>query len=177
MIHSAKSDETRICLRTAGILTGIFLAALAGPAACGADPTAPPLPALSQALAQTELRKDGVFLAVGADKVKLPPDAVLPAPGGDISAITNAYGQIQLSAGAVTAITPPTMTVVYAPPETPNPYDGMPPSQVLKLLAATFSAAQWETFLGPGGVGYAEKERSAFSDPATPKSRVGSGNF
>ena len=126
------------------------LAAL--PLAVHAAP-APSTP-LSAMLLRATPPRTGVVLAVGADKVPLPPDAVLPGDTPTVRAVGAIYGRSVVDFGAVTAVVPPTITVVYAPPETPNPYDGMPPGQVMQLLCKTFTAAQWKAFLSKDGVAY-----------------------
>ena len=126
------------------------LAAL--PLAVQAAPAPPP--PLSAALLRAVPPKTGVVLAVDAAKVPLPPEAVLPGDAPTVRAVGAIYGRSVVEFGAVTAVIPPTITVVYAPPETPNPYDGMPPGQVMSLLAKTFTPAQWKAFLSPAGVAY-----------------------
>ena len=123
-----------------------------------ADGTSPPpMPTpLKLDAALRQARPDGIALAVGAAKVSLPAGAVLPGDpmtGQEIGAL---YGQATQPFGSVLAVAPPTITVVHTPPETPNPYDGMPPGQVMKLLAATFTPAQWKAFMSPAGIAYAD---------------------
>jgi len=124
---------------------------------------APPTPLSTTALSTTPLSavllravppKTGVVLAVDAAKVPLPPDAVLPGDPPTVRAVGALYGRSVLDFGTVTVVVPPTITVVYAPPETPNPYDGMPPGQVMQLLTKTFTAPQWKAFLSKTGVAY-----------------------
>ncbi len=114
---------------------------------------APPTP-LSTALLHAVPPKTGVVLAVDAAKVPLPPEAVLPGDTPTVRQVGALYGRSAIDFGTVTVVVPPTITVVYAPPETPNPYDGMPPGQVMSLLAKTFTPAQWKAFLSPAGVAY-----------------------
>lgn len=116
-----------------------------------ASPAATPL-TLASALAAAIPPTEGVAFAVDAAKVKLPKDVALPGVQSTVVETASLFGQIARDYGDVTAIAPATMTVVYAPPDTPNPYDGMPPGQVLKLLTASFDAQQWKTFMGPGGI-------------------------
>jgi len=124
---------------------------------------APPTPLSTTALSTTPLSaallravppKTGVVLAVDAAKVPLPPDAVLPGDTPTVRTVGAIYGRSVVEFGTVTVVIPPTITVVYAPPETPNPYDGMPPGQVMSFLAKTFTPAQWKAFLSPAGVAY-----------------------
>ena len=129
----------------------LCLPALLPPARLHAEGAAPTLEA---ALAHAKPSSAGFALTLDAASVTLPKEAVLPGDplaGPEVGAL---YGQKTQLFGAVTAIAPPTITVVYAPPETPNPYDGMPPGQVMHLLCPSFTPAQWKAFLSPAGVGY-----------------------
>ena len=130
----------------------VLLTAL--PALCAGEAAPIPPTPLSAMLRRATPLKAGVVLAVSADKVPLPPDAVLPGDTPTVAAVGALYGQTVQPFGAVTAVFPPTITVVYAPPETPDPYDGMPPAQVMQLLTKTFTAAQWKAFLSKDGVAY-----------------------
>ncbi len=121
-----------------------------------ADPALTPPPPLKMDAALRQARPDGVALAVDAAKVPLPPSAVIPGDPMTPQEVGALYGQATQTFGSVLAIAPPTITAVYAPPETPNPYDGMPPGQVMKLLAQTFTPAQWKAFMSPAGVAYAD---------------------
>lgn len=88
----------------------------------------PPKPApLKMDAALRQARPDGVALAVDAAKVPLPASAVVPGDPMTPQEVGALYGEATQTFGSVLAIAPPTITVVYAPPETPNPYDGMPP--------------------------------------------------
>lgn len=140
--------------RTCFVLLGL----LSLPAALRADNPSPPPkpPALDAALTQAKPSSTSVALAVDAASVTLPKDTVLPGDPMTAQEVGALYGRKTQPFGTVTAIAPPTITVVYAPPETPNPYDGMPPGQVMKLLSQTFTPAQWKAFLSPAGVGYTD---------------------
>lgn len=151
-------EKRLLSLRLVIALAGLLVVL---PACTRADaPVAPPT--LAQALTFAEPPKEGVCLAVAADTVKLPdklPEGVVPARSGDSAVqVAEGYGRGAQEFGNVTAIAPLTMTVVYSPPETPNPYDGMPPGQILKLLSKTFTLEQWKAFLGPSGVGYMDMQ-------------------
>jgi len=121
-----------------------------------ADDAPPPSAPLKMDAALKQARPGGVALTVDAAKVSLPPSAVVPGDRVTAQEVGALYGQATQPFGSVLAIAPPTITVVYAPPETPNPYDGMPPGQVMKLLAQTFTPAQWKAFMSPAGVAYAD---------------------
>ncbi len=123
-----------------------------------ADDTPTPLPTLKMDAALRAAHPDeaGVTLAVDAAKVSLPDSTVLPGDPMTGQQTGALYGQTTQTFGSVLAVAPPTITVVYSPPGTPNPYDGMPPGQVMKLLAATFTLAQWKAFMSPLGVAYTD---------------------
>ena len=128
------------------------------PATLRAEDAAPPKPpaqTLDIALLHAK-PSENIGLAVEAASVKLPQDAVLPGDPMTAQEAGALYGEKTQPFGTVTAIAPPTITVVYAPPETPNPYDGMPPGQGMKLLSQTFTPAQWKAFMSPAGVGYVD---------------------
>ncbi|MDQ2799274.1 MAG: hypothetical protein M3Y13_06490, partial [Armatimonadota bacterium] len=141
--------------RRRGWLAGVGLMAALG---LSAHAQATPPPNMAVALAGAEPPKAGIALAVNAAKVLLPKDAVLPGATPTVSEVAGLFERQAQDFNGVVAVAPPTLTVVYAPPETPNPYDGMPPKQVMKLLTATFTRAQWKAFMGPNGVGYSEMQ-------------------
>ena len=120
---------------------------------------APPRPpTLAQALLAAPAPKEDVFLAVAADKVLPPQDAAPPQKDDPASTVAQDYGRLVREFGNVTAVAPPTMTVLNAEPGTPNPYDGMPPGDALKLLLAGLSDAQWKTLTGSVGLGLPDLE-------------------
>ncbi|BDI33607.1 hypothetical protein CCAX7_56580 [Capsulimonas corticalis] len=124
--------------------------------AAHADDAKPKLPTLAQALAQAAAPKSELYLSVDADQVMLPKDAPPPAPGDTVAQIATEYGRLVSGFGDVSVVAPHTITVVNVPPDTPNPYDGMDPKQLLKLLTAGFKAGQWKAFLSENGIGYAD---------------------
>lgn len=150
--------------RRGGWLVGVGLLAALGVSANAQ--TAPPPNAqtasnMAVALAGAEPPKAGVALAVNAAKIPLPKEAVLPGATPTVSEVAALFGRQAQDFNGVVAVAPPSLTVVYAPPETPNPYDGMPPKQVMKLLTATFTRAQWKAFMGLSGVGYSQMQGDA----------------
>lgn len=134
-------------------VTCLVLLSLLAPALRADNP--PPAP-LKMDAALRQARPDGVALAVDAAKVSLPPSAVVPGDRMTPQEVGALYGQATQTFGGVLAVAPPTIMVVYSPPETPNPYDGMPPAQVMKLLTQTFTPAQWKAFLSSAGVAYTD---------------------
>lgn len=118
-----------------------------------APATAPAPPTLAAALTQAAPPDEGVALAVGADKVALPKGAAPPDAQSPVADVASAYGRVFQEFGGVAAVAPPTMVVVGVPPDQINPYDGMPPADVLKLLAGSLGRAQWKLLLGAPGLG------------------------
>ncbi|BDI29842.1 hypothetical protein CCAX7_18930 [Capsulimonas corticalis] len=124
-------------------------------AAIAAD--APPAPlTLAQALQRAQQPREDVYLAVGADVVKLLKDATPPDPDARVPQVAAAYGEIVRDFHGVTAIAPPTMTLLNTNPGKPNPYDGMPPPDAFKLLAASLEDGQWKMLTGDQGLGLSD---------------------
>ena len=98
----------------------------------------------------------GVTLAVDADKIKLPQDALLPGTSPTIAEVADAYGRTTQRFGSVTAIAPPTMVVLNTAPGEPNIYAGMPALDAFTLLCAGLSDAQWQALTSEGGLGIAD---------------------
>ena len=119
-------------------------------------PTAPAAPTLAQALSGAEPPKDTLLFTVDAEKVALPADALLPQKGDSARQTAQAYGRVVREFGGVTAAAPPTMTVLNTAPGTPNPYDGMPVGDALKLLLASLTDGQWKTLISPVGLGLSD---------------------
>ena len=118
----------------------------------GAAPSPTP-PTFAQALARAQPPRDDVYLTVGADKVALPKDAPAPDADARIPQVAAAYGLIVRDFHGVTAIAPPTMTVLNTDPGKQNPYDGMPPPDAFKLLLASLDDGQWNRLTGTQGLG------------------------
>ncbi len=115
------------------------------------------VPTLAQALALAQQPTQTLYMTVDAAKVTLPQGAAPPPADSHVPQVAEAYGRLRGDYDTVSALAPPQMTVVYSPPDTPNPYDGMPPGQVMKLLTATFTKDQWKAFMGtPTGIGYGD---------------------
>jgi hypothetical protein len=115
-------------------------------------PTAPPT--LAWAMGQAKASQDTLYVAVAAEKVKPPSNAAPLTPDESVRQIAVTYGQIVQDFGDVTAVAPPTMTVLNTDPGDPDPYDGLPPTDALKLLAGSLSDAQWALLTGTQGLGY-----------------------
>lgn len=134
----------------------------------------------TQTLAQAAPPKSDLCIAVDADLIPPPKDAAPAELGDTASRIATVYGRKIGGFGDVDAIAPPTVMVIDIPPETPNIYDGMPPKQIMKLLAATYSADQWKAFLSEDGVGYESLTRDdseASVRGALPRGKAGDNTF
>lgn len=140
---------------------GFFLTLLAmlwlGPAKVRAQAPPPkpaPAPTLAAALASARPVSDTVVLAVDAAQVALPEGTAPPEGEPRVEAIAQAYGRTAKVFGAVTAVAPPTMTLLNPDPHDPNIYLGMEPSDVFTLLAASLDDAQWQALTGTLGLGF-----------------------
>lgn len=117
------------------------------------EPPAPPHPSLAQALTDAEPPEAVLLLTVGAETAALPKEAVMPPKGSEAALVASTYERITQEFGDVKAIAPPTMTLLNTDPGTPNPYDGMPPADALKMLLGTLTDAQWKALTGSAGLG------------------------
>jgi len=141
---------------TRRLLFVLVLAFLLRPPPMRADAPPVPAPTLAQALAEAETPHEDVYLTVAPNRVVLPPDAAPPQKGALVRLVAAAYDRLAWEFGGVVALVPPTMTVLDTDPGTPNPYDGMPPTDVLKLLLGSLSDAQWRAVTGEAGLGDAD---------------------
>ena len=116
-------------------------------------PVAPAPPTLAQALAGAAPSKEELFLTVSPERVTLPAEAVPPQKDDSVSVIGQAYGRIRRDFGGVTALAPPTMTLLNTQPGTPDPYDGIPPNDALKMLLASLGDSQWKALTSETGLG------------------------
>ena len=118
------------------------------------EPPAPKPPTLAQALTDAEPSRADLLLTVGADTIALPVEAAIPPKGSAAAVVASTYERITQDFGDVKAIAPPTMTLLNTDPGTPNPYDGMPPADALKMLLGTLTDAQWKALTGSAGLGF-----------------------
>lgn len=124
------------------------------PRAAPAQDAVPVKPStLAAALAAIKPPEGEVVLVVAAEQTPLPPGATPPGAGASLNETAAAFGRITQDFGDVTAVAPPTMTLLNAAPGTPNIYADLPPGDALKLLAATLSPAQWKLMTGASGLG------------------------
>ena len=124
------------------------------PALMSASPA--PARTLAQALAALAPPKEELFLTVGADTLFLPPGSPPPDPDSGPRQVGADYGRSAWEFGGVTALGPPTMVVLNTHPGDPRPFDGMPPSDALKLLLAGLTPPQWAALTSEAGLGLAD---------------------
>ena len=133
------------------VLLLVSLTALSTGAAC-----APAPPSLASALAAVKPPAGGVVLTVGAAQCPLPSGEVFPGPDASVQAVAGAFHRIARTFGVVTAVAPPTMTLLNTRPVNPNIYDGMPTPEALKFLAASLTPGQWQQLTGDQGIGLSD---------------------
>ena len=123
---------------------------------------------LADALRAVKPPPAALALAVGAQFISLPASAGAPGIGGTVMEAAAAFGQITQIFGSVTAVAPPTATVLNTNPAFSNLYDGLAPTEALKLLAASLDDAQWLALTSRQGLGRGdlsnEAQRTLFSD-------------
>ncbi len=134
----------------------LFAFALPGGADPAAKTAAPPKKlTLAQALA-TAPPADGLLLSVSAEQVTLPDDAEPPPADASTSDIAAAFGDQNFRFGAVTAIAPPTMTVLNTQPDAPNIAADLNSSTALKMLTASLDDTQWQALTSERGLGLSD---------------------
>ncbi len=143
-------------LTVAGLWLAGSLMIFAGAAPYPAQKPPAPKPNLASALARTVPPAQGLALAVDAESVALPADAVLPGTTQNVADVAGIYGQAKQRFGAVTAIAPPTMVVLNTAPGEPNIYAGMPALDALTLLCAGLSDTQWAALTSEQGLAVAD---------------------
>lgn len=135
-------------------LLGLLDLGLPGAAFGAGEPPPPPSPTLALALADAEPPKADLLLTVGAETVALPKETLMPPKGSEAALVAATFDRVTQEFGDVKAIAPPTMTLLNTDPGTPNPYDGMPPADALKMLLGTLTDAQWKALTGSEGLGF-----------------------
>lgn len=111
---------------------------------------------LDSALNRAVCPPDVMYLVIDPQKVSLPENALSPSNGSSVRITAGAFGYLTQEFGGLSAIAPDEITVVNTPPDVPNPYDGMEPKQLIKLLSKSFTNDQWKSFLGANGIGYSD---------------------
>ena len=156
----------------------LFLLLLAFPvlSPCGAQ--TPPAPAnmlqppaakpytLADALSGSS-PSPGVVLAVGAAERRLPPDTTSPKTGATLNQIAAAFGLIARRFGSVTALAPPTMTLINADPKNPDLFQDLDDGDKFKIFAASLTQTQWQALTSERGIGLSDlsdsRQRAMFS--------------
>ncbi len=117
-------------------------------------PAAPPMSPspLARALAEVSLPAHSVILAVDTDKVTRLVEAGSTDKAATLFDVAAKFDLITQDFGSVTALAPATQAVVNADPDDPNPYLDMNRNELLTLLCATLTDAQWQAMTSPGGV-------------------------
>lgn len=113
----------------------------------------PPPPNLAASLTQMKPLENRLVLTVSAAQCPLPAEETAPNPDASVQVVANKYHQTVRVFGTVTAVAPPTMTLLNNHPVNPNIYDGMPPQEALKFLVATLTEAQWQQLTSQNGLG------------------------
>jgi hypothetical protein len=120
-----------------------------------AAPT-PALPSLASALASIKPPANGLILTVGAAQCPLSSDEALPTSGASLQAVANTFHKTLRTFGPISAVAPPTMTLLNTRPVNANIYDGMPPQDAMKFLAASLTPGQWQQLKGDQGLGLSD---------------------
>lgn len=149
MRSANRQSRALLCL-----LLATFLAATGAWAQAPAAPNAGPT--LAAALAGVPAAPDAATLTVDAAQVTLPEGTAAPDAGAGVEAVALAFGRAAQKFGVVTAVAPPTMTLLNADPHDPNIYLGMEQSDAFTLLAASLNDAQWRALTGTRGLSPAE---------------------
>ena len=131
-------------------------------------PVSAPTGSLAEAMTQTAPPDRQVAIAVGAEFVT-PAGGTAPPPAGlSVYLVADRFGMLARRFGGVIAIAPPTMTVLNTAPGAPNPFDGMPPADAFKLLAASLTPDQWRTLTSAQGLGmgdlHGDDQRALFKE-------------
>ncbi len=154
MAHIILARKSRALRR---FLPPLLLAASALPLAAQTKPIPPaPVPVtLARALASAPPPAQGVWLAVGADKVTLPPSGE-PPDGADFGTLAAAFGEETQTFGAVTAGAPMTRVVLNEDPAPPDVTADLNRNTAFKMLAASLDDAQWAALTSERGLGRAD---------------------
>ena len=133
----------------------LWFSPLGGRAQAPAPKPQPP-PTLAAALAGVPPAPDAVTLAVSAAQTTLPEGVSPPDGGAAVEDIARTFGRTAKAFGTVTAVAPPTMTLLNPDPHDPNIYLGMETSDVFTLLAASLDDVQWQALTGTRGLGLSD---------------------
>ncbi len=151
-----KKEKLMRSLPIAFCLCGVLSALPAG--AQTLKPAAPPPKklTLAQALSALPPPKDGLLLAIGAEKVALPDTAPPPPADASLADIAAAFGEITPSFGPVTAVAPATMVLLNTQPDPPNLAKDVNAMVGLDMLTASLDDAQWKMLTSEHGLGLSD---------------------
>jgi len=121
--------------------------------AAGAGTAPEPIPTLAAALGQAKPPDGGIALAVGAEKVSLLEGNGPTHKDASLEQVGFAYGRLLQRFVAVSALAPPTMTVLNADPGQANIYQDMPAPDAFTLLAAGLTPGQLQMLTSARGLG------------------------
>jgi len=121
--------------------------------AAGAGTAPDPVSTLAAALGQAKPPDGGVALAVGAEKVSLLEGNAPTHKDASLEQVGFAYGRLLQRFGGVSAVAPPTMTVLNADPGQANIYADMPAADAFTLLTAGLTPGQMRALTSARGLG------------------------
>lgn len=142
--------------RTPQISATLLVLLTAFPARQAFAAPAPAPPSLADALAAVKPPAGGLVLSVGAAQCPLPPGEALPSRDASLQAVAGAFRRTVRTFGAVTSVAPLTMTLLNTRPVNANIYDGMPPQDAMKFLAASLTQGQWQQLKSDQGLGLSD---------------------
>ncbi len=112
-----------------------------------------PIPTLATALGQAKPPDGGIALSVGAEKVGLLEGNAATHPDASLEQVGFAYGRLLQRFGGVSALAPPTMTVLNADPGQGNIYADIPAPDAFTLLVAGLTPGQLQALASAHGLG------------------------
>jgi hypothetical protein len=93
-----------------------------------------------------------VTVTIGPQWEKLPQGKTAPRSGASVQTIAQSFDKMVRRFGTVAAVTFPTMTILNTAPGEPNPYIGMPFSDLLPLCAASLSEGEFKALASSEGL-------------------------
>lgn len=133
----------------------------AAPTARGAAQAGRPSYNLADALRAAKQTPESITFAVGAQAITLPLGVGASGAGATVVETAVTFGQITQTFGTVSAVAPPTATVLNTNPAFSNVYDGLAPDEALKLLAASLDDAQWQGLTSAAGLSLGDLSNEA----------------